>query len=123
MFALGCIQAQTCHTGNCPTGVTTQDPHRQVALVVPSKADRVLNFHKQTLESVQEMLQATGLLKPSDVTLKHIMRRISEHEIQNLSDLMPSLTEGALLKAHDQEGLFGKYWHLSSPDHFHTATA
>ena len=27
MFALGCIQAQNCHTGHCPTGVTTQDPH------------------------------------------------------------------------------------------------
>jgi glutamate synthase domain-containing protein 2 len=44
MFALGCIQAQTCHTGNCPTGVTTQDPQRQMALVVPSKAERVKQF-------------------------------------------------------------------------------
>jgi glutamate synthase domain-containing protein 2 len=123
MFALGCIQAQTCHTGNCPTGVTTQDPHRQVALVVPSKADRVLNFHKQTLESVQEMLKATGLSKPADVTLKHIMRRISEHEVQNLSDLMPTLAEGALHTGNIHEGLFGKYWHLSSPDHFHMAAA
>ena len=35
MFALGCIQAQHCHTGACPTGVTTQDPLRQQALVVP----------------------------------------------------------------------------------------
>ena len=26
MFALGCLQAQTCHTGACPTGVATQDP-------------------------------------------------------------------------------------------------
>src|SRR5690606_38503985 len=25
MFALGCIQAQSCHTGQCPTGVTAQD--------------------------------------------------------------------------------------------------
>jgi glutamate synthase domain-containing protein 2 len=40
MFALGCIQAQSCHTGTCPTGVTTQDPLRQRALVVPSKAER-----------------------------------------------------------------------------------
>ena len=39
MFALGCIQAQSCHTGHCPTGVTTQDPLRQQALVVPDKAD------------------------------------------------------------------------------------
>ena len=31
MFALGCIQAQTCHTGACPTGVTAQDPQRAKA--------------------------------------------------------------------------------------------
>ena len=37
MFALGCVQAQTCHTGNCPTGVTTQDTRRQQALDVPTR--------------------------------------------------------------------------------------
>jgi glutamate synthase domain-containing protein 2 len=36
MFALGCLQAQTCHTGHCPTGVTTQDPRRMRALDVPT---------------------------------------------------------------------------------------
>ena len=118
MFALGCIQAQTCHTGNCPTGVTTQDPKRQVALVVPSKADRVRNFHRQTLESVQEMLQATGLSAPSDLRLNHIMRRVSEHEVQNLSDLMLSVKGGALLEPQELEGLFAKYWQAASPDSF-----
>ena len=122
MFALGCIQAQTCHTGNCPTGVTTQDPKRQVALVVPSKADRVRNFHRQTLESVQEMLQATGLSAPSDLRLNHIMRRVSEHEVQNLSDLMLSVKGGALLEPQDLEGLFAKYWQAASPDTFHLTT-
>ncbi len=119
MFALGCIQAQTCHTGNCPTGVTTQDPKRQVALVVPSKADRVRNFHRQTLESVQEMLQATGLSAPSDLRLNHIMRRVSEHEVQNLSDLIMSVKGGALLEPQELEGLFAKYWQAASPDSFH----
>ena len=37
MFALGCIQAQACHTGHCPTGVTTQDPVRQQALANAQK--------------------------------------------------------------------------------------
>ena len=119
MFALGCIQAQTCHTGNCPTGVTTQDPKRQVALVVPSKADRVRNFHRQTLESVQEMLQATGLSAPSDLRLNHIMRRVSEHEVQSLSDLIMSVKGGALLEPQELEGLFAKYWQAASPDSFH----
>jgi glutamate synthase domain-containing protein 2 len=119
MFALGCIQAQTCHTGNCPTGVTTQDPKRQIALVVPSKADRVRNFHRQTLESVQEMLQATGLSAPSDLRLNHIMRRVSEHEVQNLSDLIMSVKGGALLEPQELEGMFAKYWQAASPDSFH----
>ena len=123
MFALGCIQAQTCHTGNCPTGVTTQDPKRQVALVVPTKADRVRNFHRQTLESVQEMLQATGLSAPSELRLNHIMRRVSEHEVQNLSDLIFSVKGGALLEPQTLEGLFAKYWHASSPDSFQLMTA
>ena len=26
MLAVGCIQAQKCHTGECPTGVATQNP-------------------------------------------------------------------------------------------------
>ena len=123
MFALGCIQAQTCHTGNCPTGVTTQDPKRQIALVVPSKADRVRNFHRQTLESVQEMLQASGLSSPAELRLHHIMRRVSEHEVQNLSDLIFSVQGGALLEPQTLEGLFAKYWHASSPDSFQLNTS
>lgn len=118
MFALGCIQAQTCHTGNCPTGVATQDPKRQIALVVPTKADRVQNFHHETLESVREMLQATGLKRPSDLSLKHIMRRVSALEVQNLSSLMPGLTEGALLNSKPLEGLFQQYWEDASANSF-----
>ena len=41
MFALGCIQSLSCHTDRCPTGVTTQDPLRARALVVPLKTERV----------------------------------------------------------------------------------
>ena len=37
MFAVGCIQSEYCHTDRCPTGVATQDPTRQRALVVPDK--------------------------------------------------------------------------------------
>ncbi|MFE1634754.1 glutamate synthase-related protein, partial [Acinetobacter baumannii] len=34
MFAVGCIQAQSCHTNQCPVGVATQDKDRQKALHV-----------------------------------------------------------------------------------------
>jgi glutamate synthase domain-containing protein 2 len=98
MFALGCIQAQTCHSGNCPTGVTTQDPTRQMALVVPSKAERVRNFHAHTLEALQELMEASGLQTPHDFTPRHIMRRVSETQTLHLSELVDTLEEGVLLK-------------------------
>lgn len=97
MFALGCIQAQTCHTGNCPTGVTTQDAKRQMALVVPDKAQRVHNFHENTLEALQELLQAAGLHAPSELSTKHIMRRVTETHVQHLSELVDNVAPGALL--------------------------
>ena len=56
MFAIGCIQSRSCHTNNCPTGVATQDPRRQRALVVSDKARRVANFHRNTLKALGEIL-------------------------------------------------------------------
>src|SRR5437588_10262850 len=41
MFARGRIQSLSCHTDRGPTGVTTQDPTRNPALVVPPTPDRV----------------------------------------------------------------------------------
>jgi len=99
MFALGCIQAQTCHTGNCPTGVTTQDPKRQLALVVPSKAERVHNFHAHTLEALQELMEASGLQTPHDFTPRHIMRRVSETQTLHLSELVDTIAPDALLQS------------------------
>jgi glutamate synthase domain-containing protein 2 len=98
MFALGCIQAQHCHTGHCPTGVTTQDPVRQQSLVVPDKADRVYNFHQETLHALKELIQAAGLKHTSDITAHHIVRRSTDHKVKSLAQLiLTQLPEGALL--------------------------
>ena len=97
MFALGCIQAQTCHTGHCPTGVTTQDPQRQQALDVPSKADRVYHFHQNTLLALKELVQAAGLQDPAGITADHIVRRHSEHGVKLLANLLPFVKPGELL--------------------------
>ncbi|MBU3712141.1 MAG: FMN-binding glutamate synthase family protein [Limnohabitans sp.] len=121
MFALGCIQAQTCHTGNCPTGVTTQDPKRQVALVVPDKAQRVRNFHRNTLESLKELLEAAGLHKPSELSLRHVMRRISHSETRPLSVLYPTVPSGSLRHANTSEAL--QSLPLIFQDHWLSATA
>jgi len=98
MFALGCIQAQHCHTGHCPTGVTTQDPLRQQSLVVPDKAQRVYNFHHQTLRALKELVQAAGLQHPKEITAHHIVRRGTDHKVKSLAQLiLTQLPSGALL--------------------------
>ncbi|RYF71628.1 MAG: FMN-binding glutamate synthase family protein [Comamonadaceae bacterium] len=123
MMALGCIQAQSCHTGLCPTGVTTQDPKRQQALVVPDKASRVHNFHRSTLHALQELVQAAGLAHPSDITAHHIVRRISDTEVRLLSNLVMQVQPGALLGALDaQSTVFRNYWPLASAHSFQPQT-
>jgi glutamate synthase domain-containing protein 2 len=67
MFALGCIQSLSCHTGRCPTGVTTQDAWRQRALVPEDKATRVYNLHRNTLHALAELIGAAGLRHPGEI--------------------------------------------------------
>ncbi len=120
MFALGCIQAQTCHTGNCPTGVTTQDPMRQQALVVPSKAERVYLFHERTLAALKHLVQAAGLDHPGQITPHHIVRRIDENNVRLLANLLPQVARGALLKddLSAEHHIYRHYWKQSRTDRF-----
>src|SRR5580700_1550620 len=77
MFAVGCIQSQSCHTDRCPVGVATQDPTRQRALVVDDKWVRVKNFHGATMHVLSELVAATGLDHPNEFKLAHFSRRVS----------------------------------------------
>ncbi len=123
MFALGCIQAQACHTGSCPTGVTTQDPLRQRALIVPDKAERVFRFHRNTLEALKEIVQAAGLRHPGEISAAHIVRRNADHEVRLLANLLPFVRPGALREAIAGRApwpypVFELYWPLSRSDTF-----
>ena len=126
MFALGCIQAQACHTGACPTGVTTQDPKRQRALVVPTKMDRVWRFHENTLHALQELVQAAGLDHPGQISAAHIVRRGAGHEVKLLANQLSFVKAGSLLAAIDGRGdwphaVFKLYWPLAQSGSFQAA--
>ncbi|MEP7084442.1 MAG: FMN-binding glutamate synthase family protein, partial [Betaproteobacteria bacterium] len=118
MFALGCVQAQTCHTGRCPTGVTTQDALRQRALVVPDKAERVYNFHHTTLKAFAELIAAAGLAHPNQLGPEHVIRRVSSTSVQSLATLYPYLTQGQLLREPSTVPVFGHYWGKASASSF-----
>ena len=118
MFSIGCIQAQACHTNHCPTGVATQDMLRQRALVVPDKAVRVANFHRNTLKALGDMSGAAGLAHPSDFLPWHLMMRENDREMVTGEDVYPYMPEGFLLREDDQRFGYLKRWHRSSADSF-----
>lgn len=118
MFAIGCIQAQACHTGKCPTGVTTQDPRRQEALVVDDKSQRVASYHRNTLLALAELLGAAGLRHPGELRPHHIARRISNGEVRVLSALYPDLEAGELLDGKYRMNIFRTGWPMAQADSF-----
>ncbi|WP_406627652.1 FMN-binding glutamate synthase family protein [Acinetobacter baumannii] len=121
MFAVGCIQAQSCHTNQCPVGVATQDKDRQKALHVPTKAERVFNFHKNTLHALSEMIAAAGLRHPSDIKAHHLAQRINDREIKNYAQLHFFLKEGELLQSelkNDDDNFYYRMWNMADANHF-----
>jgi glutamate synthase domain-containing protein 2 len=99
MFALGCIQSRSCHTDHCPTGVATQDPLRQKALVVEDKASRVYNFHANTLKNLAEMMGAAGLSHTRQITSDLIMVRNEAGHAVPLRSTILNIPTGVLKSA------------------------
>ena len=69
MFSLGCIQALRCNTNECPAGVATTNKMLTKGLVVTDKAERVYNFHKNTIHAVLELLGACGITHTDQITI------------------------------------------------------
>jgi glutamate synthase domain-containing protein 2 len=120
MFALGCIQSQSCHTDRCPTGVSTQDRARQRALVVGDKSERVFNFHRATVESLAELVAAAGLDHPRELRPVHFSRRVSPNEVSSFAELYPALEPGELL-AGSADKRFETAWAMANAAEFRAA--
>src|SRR6516165_2500940 len=117
MFAVGCIQSQKCHTDHCPTGVATQDRIRQRALVVSDKAQRVANFHKETIKALAELIAAAGLEHPRELRPFHFMHRAAPDRVVTFAELFPFLNPGELLAGTDQPQ-YRDPWEVARSDSF-----
>ncbi|MEL7302326.1 MAG: glutamate synthase-related protein, partial [Pseudomonadota bacterium] len=120
MFAVGCIQAQACHTGKCPTGVTSMDPLRYRGIKVVDKAERVANFHRETLRSLSEMVAAAGLDDPSELKPEHFRRRTSPDDLVTFATHYRALQPGELLDGTDHPE-FATPWAMARADTFKRA--
>ncbi|NVO25205.1 FMN-binding glutamate synthase family protein [Donghicola mangrovi] len=118
MFSIGCIQAQACHTNHCPTGVATQDPVRQRALVVPDKAQRVANFHRNTMKALADMTGAAGMTHPSSFLPHHLMMREKDGVMITGHEVYPYMPEGFLLREDDDRFGYLSRWKRASSASF-----
>ena len=97
MLALGCIQALECNKNTCPTGVATQDPQLMKGLDVDDKYVRVAKYHKETIESVRDLLSATGHSSLNELNRFDINRRISHTSVQRFDEIYPIIETGAFI--------------------------
>ena len=72
MMAVGCIQAQRCHTGHCPTGVATQNQWLTRGLDPELKADRLANYICTLRKELLSVSRACGICHPALLTDPHI---------------------------------------------------
>ena len=72
MLAIGCIQAQRCHTDRCPTGVTTQSMRRQRGLDPTDKSVRCAGYITQLRREVLRLSHACGVTHPGLITTEQL---------------------------------------------------
>ena len=116
MMAVGCIQAQRCHTGECPTGVATQDPRRNRAVVVKDKSQAVYNYHKTTVNTAVRLMASMGVTDPADLIPEMLRRDISPTESRSYASIYEWLRPGQLLE--DPPSSWTADWKAASPDTF-----
>ncbi|MGE9807752.1 MULTISPECIES: FMN-binding glutamate synthase family protein [unclassified Janibacter] len=72
MLAIGCIQAQKCHTDHCPTGVATQNPWLMRGLDPTLKAQRVDNYLRTLRRDLLKVSEACGVWHPGLLTVDDV---------------------------------------------------
>jgi glutamate synthase domain-containing protein 2 len=118
MMAVGCIQAKSCHTNTCPTGVTTQDPKRMRALHVPSKTDRVTAYQEGCVRQAMQVMGSMGVHGPEELRPHMLRRRIDHQDVRSYAEMFRQLERDELLEqAPDVDG-WARDWDLADPDRF-----
>src|SRR5215213_5477763 len=72
MIAIGCLQAQICHTGKCPVGITTQNRWLRRAIRPGDKAERLAHYVIALRGELYSLARACGVAHPSLVGPEHL---------------------------------------------------
>jgi glutamate synthase domain-containing protein 2 len=116
MFAIGCIQAQRCHTNTCPVGVATQDERRGRAIDVEDKSRRVHRYQQATVKSALQIMAAMGVDDPRGLHPHMLLQRVDPHTVRSYAELHEWLTPGQLLASVPDT--WASDWQAADPDRF-----
>jgi glutamate synthase domain-containing protein 2 len=116
MFAVGCIQAQRCHTNTCPVGVTTQDIRRARALDVGDKSQRVHRFQRSTVSSALKIMATLGVSHPGELDPHMLRRRLDPYTVRSYGDIYDWLGTRELLSDPPED--WARDWTAAHPDRF-----
>jgi glutamate synthase domain-containing protein 2 len=96
LLAIGCIQAQRCHTGHCPTGVATQNRWLLGGLDPTLKAARLANYLTVLRKDLLALAHACGEPHPALVPLERftLMEGLRARSAMELFEYSPG--QGAL---------------------------
>ncbi|MCU1642794.1 MAG: gltB 3 [Nocardia sp.] len=121
MMAIGCIQAQRCHTNLCPVGVATQDPRRARALDVPDKSERVFKYHQATVAQAVQIMASMGISDLSELTPQLLRKKVSPTEQRSFAELYEWLVPEQLVK--EPPANWAGDWAAADPDSFRPRVA
>lgn len=88
MMAIGCIQAQKCHTGHCPAGIATQSKWLQGGLNVEDKATRMAKYIKSFRKELLAVSYACGYQHPCQFTGEEIEFSTGVNKFSKLHDVL-----------------------------------
>ncbi len=86
MMAIGCIQAQKCHSGHCPTGVATQNKWLMHGLVPSDKGPRMANYVVTLRKEIMKLCRACGVLHPGLITTDHFEILQADYQGKSLQE-------------------------------------
>jgi len=105
MLSIGCIQAQRCHTGFCPTGIATQNKWLMRGLDPTLKSARLANYIVSLRKELLRLCHAMGVPHPSLVGLDQFAVLTDGFEARPASDIYGYQPEWSLPSAEDQEAI------------------
>ena len=117
MMSVGCVQAQRCHLGTCPTGVATQDQWRQRGLIPDIQGERAARFHAKTIHSLVELTAAAGFAHPQDLMPKHFLFRTACQQAKPLDQIHQFLAPNELLETGSSNP-YASIWQQASAEKF-----